>query len=177
MTCAASSVGINKDGISKCCSGEKDEAGGFGWKRADATDSGAGSFEAAQRGKAVVVDAERTAKKLKREPQTSRNKNKKATHMSSGSRARRSPKMNSMIEYMWPSGDAKGWHEACYRGVEKNEDNKVVEILELNGERVDMYEIALSDLNWRDIYLCEQCNEWDKNLERCLKCDLPRGKQ
>jgi hypothetical protein len=48
---AAASAGASRPGIKKCCSGEQDTAGGFGWKRADTTNDVAGSFEAAQKGK------------------------------------------------------------------------------------------------------------------------------
>jgi hypothetical protein len=48
-----------------------------------------------------------------------------------------------MVEYFWPDGEAKGWYECRYGGI----DGAGVECpYDVEGSRVEMYDIGLSEI-------------------------------
>ena len=81
------------------------------------------------------------------------------------------PPVNAMIEYYWPDGEAKGWYECRYDGVD---DEGIERLYDVQGSRVDMYDVALAEIKWRRTYLCAKCSEWTHGARKCVACDQAR---
>jgi len=80
------------------------------------------------------------------------------------------PPVNHRISYHWPSGAAKGWYDATFKGATTNEDGEVECQIEDADGLVNMYGVELQDLAWHLLYYCPHCKMDTKGARVCGKC-------
>ena len=80
------------------------------------------------------------------------------------------PPIDHVVEYYWPMGEAKGWHQATFKGNKIGEDGEQESTMEDGGGAVDMCGVDVGELDWRLLFECPICEIHTRGVMLCMKC-------
>ena len=120
----------------------------------------------------VTAKRKKKSKSVPRSKRGEKSKTKPKVKARKMARSLNLPPEDSQVEYMWPSGPARGWHQATYVRQDDAPDEQGCQdvLLDAKGEKVDMCGISLSDLRWNILVVCETCKAKAKGSRACHGC-------